>query len=138
MLWAVALVAVVGTLATMSMATTAGAAAAESVGCCCPCGRGASVKWSADYVEMGDAGRTKPGPRTSTVDHETARTKPGPTLNTGGARKAVEATSFVRFFFQVSNRGEVGMAPRALARESVVGRSCQWVRVPPSGLDGVL
>lgn len=98
-LWVVALVALVGTLAIMSMATTAGAAAAESGGCCCPCGRGASVKGSADFVEMGDAGRTKAGSKTATVDNDLARTKRDPTtmgatFDTGGARKAAEATSY--------------------------------------------
>lgn len=77
-LWATALVVVVGMLAVMDTVSTAAAAAAQSGGCCCPCGRGAGIKGAADFVEMDDAGRTKPGPMGATVDegdHVQAMTK---------------------------------------------------------------
>lgn len=66
-LWAAALVAVVGAL-TITTTTTAAAAAAESGSCCCPCSRGASFKATPNFVEMGTTGRTKPRSMGATVD----------------------------------------------------------------------
>lgn len=84
LLWAVALVAVVGTLAAMTMATTTAAADHGSGSCCCHGGPGASVKASADFVEMDHTGRTKPRPM-------------GAAVNAGGGAGTMRFNELVRF-----------------------------------------
>lgn len=67
-LWAAALVALLGALAVMTMATTVAAAAAESGRCCCPCCRGAPVNAASDFVEMDGPGRSEARPMGAAAD----------------------------------------------------------------------